>query len=143
MQIKKKNSRLGNILWGTMMTLVLMVLGTICFAVYHLGDMNHQLDKITVAELSDASKPTPKSAYEGYGETCVLEIWNYPSQYQGIQDWKDHDPNAARSGVVESPYSKDCEKNFNPNNPSVPFTGMDYGFDYQTRAEDIYMNSAA
>jgi hypothetical protein len=97
------------------------------------------IDKVTKAYVAYESRNDVvyKSAYEGYGETCVQEAWSYPAKYSGIQDWKNQDPQNAKPRVFPLPNDAECEDNFNKEDPSVPITGNDYGNDYNVRAVEF------
>jgi hypothetical protein len=83
--------------------------------------------------------PTYKFAFVGYGDTCKLETWNYPARYEGIQDWKDKDPEKAKPLYIEArPNDEGCKRNFNPKNPADALPSMDYGNNYGNRFKDIY-----
>jgi hypothetical protein len=98
-----------------------------------------QKTAVDVVIESHEDDPTYWNAFVGYGETCTLETWTYPAKYEGIQDWKDKDPENAKPSITKArPNDKGCERNFNPKNPAEPLTSRDYGNNYGNRFKDIY-----
>jgi hypothetical protein len=105
-----------------------------------------RVDRVYVSVITalHANDPTPKLAYEGYGDTCVQQYWYYPAKYAGVQDWIDNEPTkAAPASTVAIPGNDACEKNLNPSDPSKPLTGKDYGPDYGPRFIDQFIGQQA
>ena len=127
----------SNIFFGVQVTLIGIVLSGVSTFAYNPDFFQHTMDATVIAQ--HENDPTYKYAFEGYGDTCTLETWSYPAKYEGIQDWKDHEPEKAKPVFIEArPNDEGCKKNFNPKNPSVALSGLDYGPNYGTRFKDNY-----
>lgn len=130
--------------YGVFAASLLGLMGTACYVSSDPSMIQRGLDAQVVAMVSDPSQPTTKYALEGYKDSCVFEVWNYPSQYSGIQEWKDAEPNKAKATHIEKAENPAvCDKNFNPDNPAVPFSGRDYGQDFGLRPEHNVVEIAA
>jgi hypothetical protein len=127
----------SNIVLGAQVALFLIIGGGLTVGSADPGIFTRTADAAVIA--SHENDPTYKYAFEGHGDTCVLESWVYPAKYDGIQDWKNNEPEKAQPSYVEArPNDAGCDKNFNPANPAVALTGKDYGANFGTRFKDNY-----
>jgi hypothetical protein len=140
----EKLSLFAKIRLGILTTCILGAMGGACVISADPWIIDRAGDAYALALVSDPSKPTTKYALEGYKDTCSLEVWEYPSQYNSINEWKAAEPeNAKPTHIEKANHPEVCDKNFNPDNPAVPFSGKEYGYDFGLRPEQHVVESAA
>jgi hypothetical protein len=136
MTTTQKTSLFTKILLGTGTTLAIAAMGAIAFVSSDPTMIDRGLEAQVVAMVSNPNEPTQVWAFEGYGDTCTREYWEVPSQYDGVRAWRNAvGDKATPISSRKAEYTSACDKNFNPRNPAVPLSGLEYGSTFGLRPE--------
>lgn len=133
----EKTSLFSKILFATQVTLALGAMSGASLLAWDFTAIDRVGDAYAIATVEKIIPTVYKVAFEGYGDTCVMESWNYPIAFEGIADWKASDRNAKASVITPMPNAQGCDDNFNPLNPDVPYKGKDYGNDNDLHPEAV------